>query len=490
MRSSRRLRWWVRGAVLVPALAVAWLSAADVAGPAGPATLPGELAGYSYLTGSVSASAPGRAMALYQHGFGVEFMDYPQAVVVGADGVTTRRLDVAESRAGGVFQGDPAPMLLSPDGTRIAVGVHDHAEPSLLVVAMADGSVAEHPVPVGRSALPLAWSRDGSRIAYLGGDEATNPHAGYLAVGDVGVLDLADGRAAALPGAEAATAAAFSPDGSELAVQPAAGPLRIVDAQRGGVLRSLRVPSDHALDAPDAWSPDGRLLALSPVYEPCRFEDEPLTCEGVGRDTSGEVAFVDATGTGGPAVPPLDLGGHPVLGWTAADRVVLLVPEPDPEFQPAPGPDVEYVDPDRHWITEVPLDGGEPERLASVPTGGGNYGVSRFQLAGGLLEDVEVAALGPADGGPWPLWLRLLTVVALVGVAGRVLGPVLERRVARSDATRNAVPPLPGPAGGPDHAVGSVGAAAGTGARTQERQHRCESCPRGRTTGAARFAAR
>ncbi len=475
MRSSRQLRWWVRGAVLVPALAVALVSAADVAGPAGPATLPEQLPGYSYLTGSVSSSAPGRAMALYQHGFGVEFMDYPQAVVVGADGVTTRRLDVAESRAGGVFQGDPAPMLLSPDGTRIAVGVHDHAEPSLLIVQMADGSVVEHPVPVGRSALPLAWSRDGSRIAYLGGDEASSPHTGYPIVGNVGVLQLTDGRAAALPGAEGVTAAAFSPDGTELAVQPAAGTLRIVDAQGGGVLRSLRVPSNHALGAPDAWSPDGRLLALSPVYAPCRFEDEPLTfedepltCEGVGRDPSGEIAFVDATGTRGTTPPPLDVGGHPVLGWTAADRVVLLVPEPDPAFQPAPGPDVEYVDPDRHWITEVALDGGEPQRLASVPTGGGNYGVSRFQLAGGLLEDVEVAAPGPADGGPWPLWLRLVAVVALAGVAGRVLGPLLERWAGRHASPRDGSAPRPGPPVGPvpDHADAPVGAAAGTGART------------------------
>jgi hypothetical protein len=429
------MRWWLRGAVLVPALAVALWPAGDLAGGAvGPATLPEELAGYSYLTASVSASAPGRAMALYQHGFGVEFMDFPQAVVAGADGAATRRLDVAEGRAGGVAQGDPAPMLLSPDGTRVAVGVHDHEEPSLLVVEMADGSVTEHPVPAGRSALPVAWSADGGRIAYLSGDEATNPHSGYLLVGDVAVLDLVDGRSAALPGAEAVTAAAFSPDGSELAVQGADGQLRIVDAKGDGVLRTLRVPSNHALDAPDAWSPDGRLLALSPVYAPCRFEDEPLTCEGVGRDTSGEIAFVDATGTGGPAAPPLDVGGHPVLGWTAADRVVLLVPEPDPTFQPAPGPDVEYVDPDRHWVTEVPLDGGEPQRLASVPTGGGNYGVSRFQLAGGLLEDAEVSAAGPADRGPWPLWLRLVTAVVAALLAAWILGSVLARRAARRPA--------------------------------------------------------
>ena len=184
----------------------------------------------------------------------------------------------------------------------------------------------------------------------------------------------------------------------------------------------------------------------------------------MGRDTSDEVAFVDATGTGRPAPAPLDVGGHPVLGWTAADRVIVLVPEPDPEFQPAPGPDVEYVDPDRHWITEVATDGGKPQRLASVPTGGGNYAVSRFQLAGGLMEDVEFAGPGPADRGPWPLWLRLITVVALAGVAGRVLGPVLERRAGRRSAPGAGTPPRPGPS--PDNAAEPVSASVGTGART------------------------
>ena len=399
------MRWWVRGAGLVPALAVALWPAGDVAsGPAGTATLPQELAGYSYLTASVSSSAPGRAIALYQHGYGVEFLDFPQAVVAGADGRATRRLDVAEQRVGGVAQGDPAPMLLSPDGTRVAVGTHDDEQPDLVVVDLADGSVEEHPVPSGRSTLPLAWSADGERIAYLGGEQPTNPHLGSPIAGDVGVLDLADGDAAALPGAEDATAAAFSPDGSELAVQHGAGRLRIVDAQGGGALRSLRVPSGHALDAPDAWSPDGSLLAVP------------------GEDT---VAFVDPTGAGGPTPPRLELSG-PFLGWTAADRAVLLVPEPDRRG----------VDPDRQWITEVPLDGGEPQRLASVPTGGGNYAVSRFQLAGGLLPDVEVGGAGPVDRGPWPLWLRLIAAVALAAVVARVLGSVLTRRTALDDTAR------------------------------------------------------
>ena len=87
--------------------------------------MPEELAGYSHLTGSVSSSPPGAVAALWQHGYGVEFPDFPQAVVLGAGGDGYRRVDLAEERAGGETQGDPAPMLLSPDGTRVAVGDHD-----------------------------------------------------------------------------------------------------------------------------------------------------------------------------------------------------------------------------------------------------------------------------------------------------------------------------------------------------------------------------
>lgn len=50
------------------------------AGPRTPGpdvALPDELAGYSYFTGDVSTAPPGRVLATYQHGFGVEFLDFP-----------------------------------------------------------------------------------------------------------------------------------------------------------------------------------------------------------------------------------------------------------------------------------------------------------------------------------------------------------------------------------------------------------------------------
>jgi hypothetical protein len=426
--SSNRVRWWVRGAVLVPAVLVALLPAGDVAiGAADRATLPEELAGYSYLTASVSRSAPGRAIALYQHGYGVEFMDFPQAVVAGADGEATRRLDVAEDRPSEFGQDEPAPMLLSPDGSRVAVGTYDAAEPDLFVVDLSDGSVAEHSVPVVRSAVPVAWSADGERIAYLGSGRSTDPHSGVPTYGNLGVLDLADGRAEILPAGQGATAAAFSPDGSELAVQRLAGPLQVLDARGESVRRTLSKPHGHALDAPDAWSPDGRLLAVA---------------------DGNTVAFVDPSGAGAPTPPTLDLSWHRMLGWTAADRIVLLVPEPRGA-----------VDPHRQWITDVPLDGGEPRRLASVPTGGGNYAVDRFQLAGGLLPDAEVTETGFVDRGPWPVWPRLLAAVALALLAARILSRVIVALTTPDDPARR--PATPGPPTPPGPAQRLVGSAAG-----------------------------
>src|SRR5690625_1840392 len=154
---------------VVVALLPGWVLPARWLGPAdaspGTATLPPRFADYSYLTGSVSASPPGRAIAVYQHGFGVEFMDFPQAVVAGADGDVYRRLDVAERRAGGETQGDPAVMQLSPDGTRVAVGDWVTSAPDIAVVDLTTGDSRALPVPGGRSAIPLAWSPDATLLA-------------------------------------------------------------------------------------------------------------------------------------------------------------------------------------------------------------------------------------------------------------------------------------------------------------------------------------
>ena len=393
--------------MLLAGLGVALLPGGDVPGASrvgGVPTVPDRMAGYSHLTADVSSSPPGRGLALFQFGFGVESLDFPQAVVVGADGDVQRRVDVAEERSWPQTQGDPAPMLLSPDGTRVAVGDHRADRPEIAVVDLASGDIELHAVPAGRSVLPVAWSPDSRRLAFLGTATDTSPFWGSAVAGELGLLDLGSGRAEALPDAVEVQAAAFAPDGSELAVQrsdAAGGGLDVVPLD-GGAGRRLTLAPGHHLEGPAAWSPDGALLA---TWSP---EDG--------------VAFVDAIGGPRPTPGPLDrevVGPGPVLGWTAPDRVVVLVP------------DAPVADPARHRLVEVPLDGAGPQPLSEVPTSDAAYGVARFQLATGLLPDLEVRAAGDVDRGRWPLALRLgtaLTVGTLAAGAARLIGRRLRRQ--------------------------------------------------------------
>lgn len=360
-------------------------SPAAVATPA----VPEVMAGYSHLTGTVSSSAPGPAVALWQHGYGVELLDFPQAVVLGAGGDSYRRVDVAEERAGAETQGDPAPMLLSPDGTRVAVGDHDVERPDVVVVDLTTGETSRHALPAGRSVVPVAWSSDGEALAILVSDEATSPYSGGRITGSVALLDLPDDSTEVLALDGSATAAAFSPDGSELAVEQSGG-ITVVDLQDGD-RRSLEV--DGVLAGPAAWSPDGRLLAVTTV--------EP-TSAPPGVDAPGVpsgLSFVDADGQD-PAVPdplPLDLSGPGrVLGW-AGDAEVLIVLANGADDQ---------------TLSVVPLDGADPRPLMRM-SDLGSYGVGRFQLASSVTGSLEVVDPDGVDRGPWPWALRgVLTVAA------------------------------------------------------------------------------
>jgi hypothetical protein len=376
----------------------------------GEVAIPEELAGYSHFTGSVSDSPPGAAVALYQHGFGVEFLDFPQAVVLGAGGDVYRRVDAAEDRAGAETQGDPAPMLLSPDGTTVAVGDHDIDQPDVVIVDLVTGATTHHPLPTGRSVVPIAWSSDGRRLAHLLSPAPTNPHSGGRIVGDIGVLDLDDGDTTLLQD-DRASAAAFSPDGSELALQQDGddGELSLVDLASGS---RRAIEAEGVLAGPAAWSPDGRLLAMTTL----RSAGAPPGVSAPGMPTG--LSFVDPTGRGGDAPAPLDLSlspqGH-VLGWSGPDEVLTLLPAPGAD--PCCGPDA-------YNLSAVPLGGGQPRALMHI-SGLQSFGVARFQLAAATVDDLRVVTPADVDRGDWPLPLRggLAILVGLVawGVARAVL---------------------------------------------------------------------
>ncbi|MBD8063294.1 TolB family protein [Oceanitalea stevensii] len=423
---------------VVLALLPGWLLPGRWFGPdpaTGPATIPARFADYSYLTGSVSASPPGRALAVYQHGFGVELMDFPQAVVAGADGGAYRRLDVAERR--GASQGDPGPMLLSPDGARVAVGRWHTSWPDVAVVDLATGDADKIVVPGDGSALPLAWSPDSTLLAYVVTDGPADPYTGSALSGELGLLDVTTGEAQPLPAELDAREAAFSPDGTELAVHrivPDDGTLSGQDGiprMGGGAVdvvgldgtlrRTVPMPENHYLDGPNAWSPDGALLATAAQWVPACDHLEAggeawADCFNTYEGPSHGIVFLDASGQDGgvPApIPASRVGWDGVLGWTAEGEPLFLDGPDDPET----------ADTDLYWLTAVPLDGGEPRPLSAVP-GGGNYGVGAFQLATGLLPGAEVRDADATARGLWPTGARLGAAVAGSAVAALATGAV------------------------------------------------------------------
>jgi len=393
----------VIGAV-VAGIVVVLTGLGDSPAPAPTPSVPREMAGYSYLTGSVSSSPPGPVVALWQHGYGVEFLDLPQAVVLGAGGDSYRRVDVAEERAGSETQGDPAPMLLSPDGTRVAVGDHDTERPDVVVVDLTTSETTRHELPAGRSVVPLAWSADGDELASLISEEATSPYSGGRITGEVALLDRSDDSAEVLALDGSATAAAFSPDGSELAVEQSGG-VTVVGLQDGS-RRSLGV--DGVLAGPAAWSPDGRLLAVTSV-EP---SIAPAGLDAPGTPTG--LTFVDPSGHGRAVPDPVRLplaGPGRVLGWAGSGEVLAVLA---------------VAGTDAQVLSGVPLDGTPPRALMRM-SDLGSYGVGRFQLASSVAGSLEVVDPDGVDRGPWPLALRALLAVA-AGLLAWLLVRVAVRR--------------------------------------------------------------
>lgn len=431
MATRSRVEFAAGIGVLLVSLTAA-LAPAPAAGPIAPAdaALPAQFADYSYLTGSVSASPPDRAAAIFQHGFGVEFMDLPQAVIVGADAASYRRIDLAEDRGGAEQQGDPAPMELSPDGLRLAVGDYAAAAADLAVLDLTTADVVTHPIGSARGSIPRAWSPDARLLAFVVGAEPFQPYAALNPApltGDLGLLDTSTGQVRMLPDADGAGHIAFSPDGTRLAVERDHRiEIRTLD---GGITRTLTLPEGHHLDGPVAWSPDGALLAVTDGRAVCQQSGSGF--DGAAWDAclagTQSKAFVDATGrqrlVPDPLVGPLGFG--PVLGWSGPREVLVLddTVASDADSQSA------------YWLTSVPLDGSEPRRLSRVP-GAGNFGVGSFQLAAGLVPDLAITQMGSqVDRGPVSLLFAVTASVILAVLGGgltRVLGSLRWRRTARA----------------------------------------------------------
>ncbi|WP_238005236.1 hypothetical protein KZZ52_16980 [Dactylosporangium sp. AC04546] len=385
---------------LLLAVGLVRLPATPNAPAAGPATLPRVFADHSYLTATVSAAPAGPAIAVYGYGQGDLPFQTPQLIAVGVDGRTYREIDVASERGRPVdaplLKSPAAPVLLSPDGSRVAVAdargpVHDVA-----IVDLTTGRTRSYPVPAGSAVQLLAWAPDSTRLAYAAApyrpDSHGDPRVALAADGELTVLDLATGGTSTVAGQRGVLDAAFSPDGRTLAVQVGTE-LRLLTAGGGSTLVPL--PGGHRLGGPAAWSPDGSRLALFRVAA-----GSPSWAAGY-WSPSGLAVLDLPTG----ASTPLDTNATTILGWQGAE---LLASNSD-------------------TIVSVPQTGSA--RVLARLQPGNDHWIDTVQLATARTGDLQVRDTG-VDRGPWPWWLRMLTIGLLV-LAGGVALLVLRRRRAR-----------------------------------------------------------
>ncbi|MGK5742178.1 TolB family protein [Micromonospora sp. URMC 103] len=315
-------------------------------------------------------------------------------VVVGRDGgYRLLPVNVAE-----------APGLLSPDGRwylRPGTG-------GLLDLRAGDERVTHEP-----GLHPLAWAPDGKLVAATRGNDDpvitygpdNQPLDDPSKPDDLLTVDPWTGAERVLPVGTFAshTSAAWSPDGSLLAVAGNADPaaeiaererLAVVDPTAGGVRWQVDLGERQRLAGRAAWHPDGRRIALL-AYDGCatRCAD---AAELLRR--SWRIEFLDAA-TGRPVGDPIPVSGAAVelVAWRDGDPVVeRQSPEADHERQ-------------QTTLAAVTAHGTE-QVLLDVPDG-----VSDVEVPGNLLRR---AAFGGPQSRPSPFaappWLYSAVAVPLL----------------------------------------------------------------------------
>ncbi len=370
---------------MLAAMAVAAIVAAVVLLPAwsadrppvtsgGQPSLPERFPAYSWLQGSVDGQF-GRAIAMYTNGNGHEDFGFWEVIVAGADRNSLRKLDLPKGPGGGQVA-----ARLTPDGTKVITG----GPPGIITaIDLMTGANRRYPVPHDLRTRPLAVSADGRSVAYVAIIDAGDVQG----EGTLFVLDLATGEVSAPLGRDVVWAA-FSPDGSMLAVQTY-GTIRVVRLD-GTVLREVPVSVETRLAGAQAWSPDGKFIATTHFERGYRFISA----------LSGEES---------PITIPSDLlpncWGDGVIGWRSPSTV--LISEGDVDGTTS------------NLITEVDLAGGGRHVLSRFAVGArDDLAVCDVQLAASLVPGMVMRPGTGPDRGTWPTWAVITVALCATVVAG------------------------------------------------------------------------
>ncbi|HEX5598136.1 MAG TPA: hypothetical protein VFX61_19290 [Micromonosporaceae bacterium] len=386
---------------------------------------------------------------------GSDFFDYEGKVaVVGRDGSYRMLLyGGAETVAG-------EEVLLSPDGRYVAQEhLADAREGWLLVTDLTNGRTRRYAGPNGHRCCgsPVAWSPDGSALLALdwrnepaGYDRSRNT---YLQPARLVLLDLPSGEARPLLDEvgdrwqlRTASLAAFSPDGSRIAVTVGTQ-VRLLD-RYGQSLWTVDLGPRRHLAGIGAFSPDGRRITTV-TLEGCL---DVCNASALGA-RKWRFDYLDAeTGadTEGPALQPVTAMAVRALGWRLGTDLVVLTYRPERDTRKRPGWDWNDTD---YW--EV----GDATLVALRPGGGREVlldspgEVLAMDVARDLLEAGRFG--GPArDPEPLPARPVILVVLAPLSVlliavlGGPLLGWYLYRRGRRHPLVRHPQPAVPPPAPG------------------------------------------
>jgi hypothetical protein len=333
-----------------------------------------------------SGESEDAAVLAYQNGFGVEFMDSPQLITVGADGRTFRRLTPAERRGAPADQGDPARTLLAPDGS-FAVIAGASGQGSLRIEAFGDGEDRDVSVGEERSVMPLSVG-DG-RVLALTSDDTISPYLDmdFRLRGSLELLDLADGTRTEL-GVADVSSGALSADGSTVVAAAASGVVVIDVATSTSTPIAALGRNVHIGD--DAWSPDGSRFAV----------------------TDGEgVKVVDATGAVNEVFTYADDERWvAVLGWRDDETLLVQVSRQDGGSQLA-------------WMDAST---GGMSVFATYAPGFSGAAMANVDAARDLVPLWTVTGI-PADQGPY----ATVTLAVVVGGATWLVVWLLARRFLR-----------------------------------------------------------